>query len=199
MSKIALTGNASGSGTFTLAAPNSDTDRTLVLPDEAGTVVTTGSYVAGITMVEQWRLTADLTGDANPISSNLEVPDTYSPGTIGTGMSESSGIFTFPSTGIYLITANVVQQVVSTADYVRMIIHITTDNSSYSSAAAAYASSANTGTAFNEGEAKFVFDVTDTSTHKVRFRVIQANTGNKIKGSTNENYTHFTFIRLGDT
>ena len=41
MSKIALTPNASGSGTFTIAAPNSDTDRTLTLPDEAGTVVTT--------------------------------------------------------------------------------------------------------------------------------------------------------------
>ena len=40
MSKIALTPNASGSGTFTLAAPNSNTDRTLALPDEVGTVLT---------------------------------------------------------------------------------------------------------------------------------------------------------------
>ena len=195
MSKIALTPNASGSGTFTIASPNSNTDRVLTLPDSSATV----STIDGITMAEQWRITADLTGDFNPISTNLEVVDTYSPGTIGTGMSESSGIFTFPSTGIYLITANLVQQVISTADYCRLIIHITTDNSSYNSASVAYASSANTGTAFNGGEAKFVFDVTDTTTHKVRFRVIQANTGNKIKGSTSESLTHFTFIRLGDT
>ena len=39
MSKIALTPNASGSGTFTIASPNSDTDRTLTLPDKAGEVV----------------------------------------------------------------------------------------------------------------------------------------------------------------
>jgi hypothetical protein len=39
MSKIALTPNASGSGTFTIASPNSDTDRTLTLPDKAGAVV----------------------------------------------------------------------------------------------------------------------------------------------------------------
>jgi len=32
MSKIALSGNASGTGTFTLAAPNSDTDVTFPLP-----------------------------------------------------------------------------------------------------------------------------------------------------------------------
>ena len=38
MSKIALTPNASGSGTFTLAAPNSNTDRSLTLPDGAGTL-----------------------------------------------------------------------------------------------------------------------------------------------------------------
>ena len=38
MSKIALTPNASGSGTFTIASPNSDTDRSLTLPDGAGTL-----------------------------------------------------------------------------------------------------------------------------------------------------------------
>jgi hypothetical protein len=38
MSKIAFTPNASGSGTFTLASPNSNTDRSLTLPDGAGTI-----------------------------------------------------------------------------------------------------------------------------------------------------------------
>ena len=46
MSKIALSGNASGTGTFTIASPNSNTDRTLNLPDNTGTVVTTGSTAA---------------------------------------------------------------------------------------------------------------------------------------------------------
>jgi hypothetical protein len=41
MSKIALTPNASGSGTLTIAAPNTSTDRTLTLPDETGDVVVT--------------------------------------------------------------------------------------------------------------------------------------------------------------
>jgi len=47
MSKVAITGNASGSGTFTLAAPNSNSDRTLTLPDNTGTIITTGSTFAG--------------------------------------------------------------------------------------------------------------------------------------------------------
>ena len=38
MSKVVIAGDASGTGTFTISAPNGNTDRTLVLPDEAGTV-----------------------------------------------------------------------------------------------------------------------------------------------------------------
>jgi len=39
MSLIKLQGNASGTGAFTIAAPNSNTDRTLTLPDATGTVL----------------------------------------------------------------------------------------------------------------------------------------------------------------
>jgi hypothetical protein len=41
MSQVTLEGNASGTGIFTVAAPNSNTSRTLTLPDATGTVVTT--------------------------------------------------------------------------------------------------------------------------------------------------------------
>ena len=41
MSKIALTPSATGTGVFTIASPATSTDRTLTLPDEAGTVLTT--------------------------------------------------------------------------------------------------------------------------------------------------------------
>ena len=40
MSNVAITGNASGTGVFTVASPNSNTDRVLTLPDETGTVDT---------------------------------------------------------------------------------------------------------------------------------------------------------------
>jgi len=42
MSNIALTPNASGTGTFTIASPNSNTNRTLTLPDATGTVNISG-------------------------------------------------------------------------------------------------------------------------------------------------------------
>ena len=51
MSKIALTPNSSGTGTFTLAAPDSNTNRTLTLPDSAGELLTTTGDGSGLTGV----------------------------------------------------------------------------------------------------------------------------------------------------
>lgn len=51
MSKVKIEGNASGTGTFTIASPNSNTDRTLTLPDVTGTLLTAdgdGSSLTGI-------------------------------------------------------------------------------------------------------------------------------------------------------
>ena len=39
MSKIKLTGNASGTGVFTVTTPNTSTDRTITLPDGTGTLI----------------------------------------------------------------------------------------------------------------------------------------------------------------
>lgn len=50
MSKVTIQGDASGTGTFTISAPNGNTDRTLVLPDEAGTLVTTASLPNPLTL-----------------------------------------------------------------------------------------------------------------------------------------------------
>lgn len=45
MSKIALTPSATGTGVFTISSPATSTNRTLVLPDEAGTVLTSASSI----------------------------------------------------------------------------------------------------------------------------------------------------------
>lgn len=47
MSKIALVSNASGTGTLSLVAPNTNSDRTLTLPDNSGTLLSNASTFAG--------------------------------------------------------------------------------------------------------------------------------------------------------
>jgi hypothetical protein len=145
-----------------------------------GTVTGAGG---GITEVDQWRLTADYspTGD---ITSSLGRVTTDGAGYIGTGMSQSSGIFTFPSTGIYLIR----MKIFSTSNSDTGAIFTTTNNSTYGNAAQSDEANA---------MCEFLFDVTDTSTHKVKFKHYTG-TGS-LQGSTAENSTTFTFIRMGDT
>ena len=45
MSKVVIQGDTNGTGVFTLASPNSNTDRTLTLPDAAGTMMLTDTGV----------------------------------------------------------------------------------------------------------------------------------------------------------
>lgn len=49
MSIVKVQGNASGTGIFTVAAPNSNTDRTLTLPDSTGTIQVSGNPISGTT------------------------------------------------------------------------------------------------------------------------------------------------------
>jgi len=49
MTKIAIVPIAAGTGTFTIEAPNSNSNRTLVLPDAAGEVVAAGTPTASTT------------------------------------------------------------------------------------------------------------------------------------------------------
>ena len=68
MSKIALTPNASGTGVFTISSPATNTNRTLTLPDEAGTVLTSASSIP--TSV----LTGNITQNAGPAFSAYLTP-----------------------------------------------------------------------------------------------------------------------------
>ena len=62
MSKISLAPDASGTGIFTIASPNSNTNRTLTLPDATGTVVISGTTPSlnGITFPATQVASADV-------------------------------------------------------------------------------------------------------------------------------------------
>tara|TARA_R100001015_G_C4482031_1_gene62253 strand:- start:23 stop:574 length:552 start_codon:yes stop_codon:yes gene_type:complete len=158
--------------------------------------------VGGISMVDRFRLSSSFTGTATPIASNLERADETGAGFIGTGMTESSGIFTFPSTGIYLIQAYFNFSLNGDARDIAHQIQTTTDNSSYSIATGGdtFIQQTSSSTAYMNGFSCYTFDVTNTSTHKVRFRVeVSSNTSTTTRGSSTDDITAFTFIRLGDT
>ena len=70
MSKIALSGDASGTGTFTIASPNSNSNFTLTLPAATGTVLTTAS-AGSVLQVVQSTTSSEIT-TSNDISSYVD-------------------------------------------------------------------------------------------------------------------------------
>ena len=79
----------------------------IITSNGSGTItVNSQPFKNGITEADQFRLTANITSDVDPISSNLERVDNATFSKIGTGMSLSSGTFTFPTSGLYHVMAS---------------------------------------------------------------------------------------------
>ncbi len=169
------------------------------LPAISGAALT--GISAGLSGADMWRQNANTTvnGTLDPMTANWERADHSGFGHIGTGMSQSSGIFTFPSTGYWEIRANFQFSSDSTDNQKTGYIVTTTDNSSYADAAVCTANFYASGTIASVNT-NFIFDCTDTSTHKVRFRVASTGgSGNTLGSDTSLNMTFFTFIRLANT
>jgi hypothetical protein len=177
------------------------TDANITTAKIADDAVTSAKSTANITVADLWRVTSGFTNSADPISSNWERADTYGFGQLGTGMTQSSGIFTFPSTGIYRISFHVYFYLNGDDRLMETKIKTTTNNSDYNFLSDGVSFIQQTGGALtyanshNEG----IFDVTDTSTHKCAFRVNVSNSSTQISGDSNISGTYVTFIRLGDT
>ena len=79
MSKVAIQGNATGTGVFTIASPATNTDRTLTLPDEAGTVLTNSSDIPAANLTGS--LPAGMGGKLLQVVSNVGTAISVSTGT----------------------------------------------------------------------------------------------------------------------
>ena len=187
-------------GLTALSAEPADTDEFLI--SDAGTLKKIDySYIkgGGITAADTWRLTTNFTDLANPIASNWEQTDTGGQSALGSSMSQSSGIFTFPSTGFWLVQFAAKHVNSSDADYHKDLIEVTTNNSSYAAVTELWGN-------LEPGEYNTTFgmaiiDVTSTTNVKVRFSVAAADQAGNMTtyGDTDINVTYATFIRLGDT
>ena len=110
-----------GSGNYTiLTSPTSlGSDKTITMTND------------GIKEFDQWTLTAAVTSDTT-VSSNLSRISTENLAgeALGTGMSVSSGIWTFPSTGYWLVNVQAAWRTASN-DGCSLEIQGTDDNSTY--------------------------------------------------------------------
>ena len=201
MSSIKLTAD-SGGGTFELKAPaSSGNTRVITLPDTGN--LTLGPDNQGVTMIDEYRVHTTFQGNADPVQ-NFERSDTATMNFPigGSGMTESSGIFTFPQTGIYLLQFQV--NWFFAGDEREVIINIEVSSNSGSNY---------TQVALSRGHIKqcegtnthsnciasAIIDVTNASTFRAKGRTDTGGSNVSINGNSGATETFFRFTRLGDT
>ena len=194
------------SGQIGLSGANYGTSGQVLKSQGSGAAPVWGG--AGLTSVSQWRL-----------NTNKDIPantETVLPGSgdswnevsafgyarLGSAMTVSGGVFTFPSTGIWRIEFTGFWGVGSSGSANSLVtrIQVTENNSSYSSAHEQQNSIKSDSTYTYAGFYNtHIFDVTDTSTHKVRFTMFTPNNNAYYKANSSPTMTGALFTRLGDT
>ena len=120
---------------------------------------------------------------------------------IGTEPTESSGVWTLPRTGKYIISGAVELKNTATTNsrYAQAIVQTTTDNSTYNNTM--YSTNnfgSETANQFVFCNFQTFFDCTDTSTHKIRLQAAAAVAVN-VGGNSTQIRTNIMFMRIGDT
>ena len=159
---------------------------------------------AGILMADQWMLTSSFSsgGAVSIVTSGWGQVSRAGYGIIGSSMTQSSGVFTYPQTGIYFVEYTA--QLISTSAqrYLGQRIQTTHNNSSYAHAADVntHIGITNSYGAYAQATSSVIQDVQDVTQDKVRFCVSAFTPGDTtLQGDANRAATFVTFIRLGDT
>ena len=217
MSNIKLVHSGGNSVSFTTPTSNPSSNITFKLPQSDGSagqvLMTDGngnlSWVtlpaSGLQMADQWRVTSNvnLNNGDDYLTSNWERVDGSGQGVLiaSGGMTQSGGVFTFPSTGIYRVEWEGYFEDTGSASSITMSVYVTTDNNTYSRRAQRVDSITDiSGSTYAYGSVhvQTLVDVTDVSQVKVKFRV---SSGGSVAfdSSSTENRNCATFMRLGDT
>ena len=184
-----------------IAGANYGTAGQVLTSGGSGSAVSWATAAGGIQDFDRWHLTADTSGNTNPIENNWSRWTSYGGTGTVTFSAPSSGLWTFPSTGFWHIDWYGMFTVDNKAERgCNLYIYVTTNDSSYvfvtASETSAHDSSAVTKT---WSRCTYVFDVTSTSTHKVKFACGYNQSNNTLLGHGSYLYSNVCFTKLRDT
>ena len=196
---IVINGDGTITGISVGGLPDGIVDTDMIAAGAVTSAKSTG--LGGLSMVDQWRCNSD-SGENNGVlaHNNWERVDTMYD-KIGTGMTESSGVFTFPSTGIYRIdfqghskrTDNITVSSINAT-----IQGSTNSGSNYSDLAQSTFHIGGANNSHGQAYCTAIFDVTDVSTHRLRVNISGEQPTN-FRGDSGTTRTGLTFMKLGET
>jgi hypothetical protein len=157
----------------------------------------------GISVVDQWDVNVAPQGSANPITSWVQTVNDGGAYNIGGQMSQSSGVFTFPSTGTYQVhfNWNYVSASSTPDNQFQIQIQTSLDGGSSWQIAAHTGGGIFSTTAGQTATVLWMFDVTDVSNRLVRFTIANCASGTYGYGSGTggPSASWATFVRLADS
>lgn len=165
--------------------------------DSSGQIDLTNS-----TMLQQWQLTGDFTTNSATLTPfALSTISTQTNAMIGPSMSHSSGIFTFPKTGLYKVTLDmtVLTSGASQDNYANVQIQLSTNSGSSFTTLKEVVCGGIQNLASGHNGHVFI-NVTDASTFRVKFLTASIGAGTVVRGSaaSSFSYTSATFERLAN-
>tara|TARA_Y100001937_G_scaffold123171_1_gene185615 strand:- start:528 stop:1538 length:1011 start_codon:yes stop_codon:yes gene_type:complete len=192
----------STSSSYTLTFPGTDPSADKFLKTDGSGNLSFADAGGGITVVDEWYKTSgeSVSSGSSTITSNWARNAQVPPfGQVGTGMSESSGIFTFPQTGVYFILGQIYWELSNSADRLGLVLKISTNSGgAYDTHSAAdHSISANGHKTTVQTSA--IIDVTDASTFRLKMDYYLSSGSGTINGNAAVGYTFLQFIRLADT
>ena len=155
---------------------------------------------SGITEADQWRVTSNFNSYDTVITSNWERNDTDF-ALIGSGMTESSGVFTFPATGIYRIDFKLGFYKSDHRRYIGAVAELSTNSGgSYADLTRSYVGLYDVDSNNSQGTSTALthVDVQDASTYRVRFKAI-ADSPVTVYGANDDIRTTVMFERIANT
>ena len=181
---IASDGDLTASGDLTVTGAAKISHPTQIFILTSGLVPSTANTQETLT---NW---ADVDGN---------VPAARGQTSVGSLVSQSSGIFSFSETGKYLITYHLMMQT-HTVTYAGGLIYATLNNSTYNALGESYSSTTSTsGSYFKNASLSATFDVTNTTNCKMKFNILANVTNVTFNGNADICQTHVVFQKIGET
>lgn len=181
--------SSQGSGTITIGASGE------TLNPASGTVNN-----LGIPEIDMWHLTSDFTfsgASATHVNSGWTRWEKGGFSKKGTGVTESSGTFSFPSTGYWQIQLMGYLNATLASQYLGILVYTTENNSTYTNRAASYGST-NASNYYTSPNYYYIYKCSDITTHKFRmYALSEAGTG-KLDGNSTEIFrSGLVFKKIG--
>ena len=215
---LTMTGNVEASDDFYVVfqgkaiqtvVPPSDSITTAMINDDAVTsakindgAVTTAKMDDNDRMVDTWYVPSDsvaLTGTSQVwgLDDSIDVSQQNTYGYVGSSrMTESSGVFTFPRTGVYEMSTHL--QVIHDGADTNIELRVQRLSSGAWSNIAYGRTFGTAANYYDTVTVNALVNITNTSTEKVRFEAGSAN-GVTVAGGQNPMKTYVIFKRLGDS